>query len=115
MFLNSILKGYIQDLLSFQPGQNSSQLLFLKAFLHLGLVGPLCLLACEEMSVLFIAIAPFDVSKMRSSPQPRTEKHRNPCADTASHSGHYEEEVFPWTEAAVQKDSCFIIPEEWNL
>lgn len=75
--LNSIPKGYIQDLSSFQCGQNSSQFVFLKAFLHVGVVGPLCLLACGEMHGDAIAIAPFDILKMRSSLWPRTEKHRN--------------------------------------
>ena len=116
--LNSILKGYIQDLSSFQSGQNSSQFLFLKAFLHLVVVGSLRLLACEEVYAFVIAIAPFDVLKM-SSPWPRTEKHRNtwalPGAYTGYHSRQYEEKVFPWTEAVVQKGLCFITPEEWIL
>lgn len=61
-----------QDL-SFQAEQKSSQLLFLKVFLHLGMVGPLCLFACGEMYVFFIATAPFHDSKMRGSPWPKTD------------------------------------------
>lgn len=61
-------------MLSFQSGQNSSQLLFLKVFLHLVMVGPLCLLSCREMYVFFISIAPFHDLKMRGSPWARTDK-----------------------------------------